>query len=276
MHERRDVSSGLFNALGLAWVRISSLAKLVVGWIFMFLAFLALVVVLLVLLPSRLLRIKACNHFGTIVGAFYVWLSGCPFTVTGREHLHPNKPAIFASNHTSVLDIFIAIWLSPTGTIGVAKKQIIYYPLFGILYALSGHLRIDRGNSKKAIASMMDMTTIVKKHHLSIFMWPEGTRSRTGRLLPLKKGIVNLAIQTGLPVVPFIVTGAHKSWETRTYTICRVPIRLDVLPPIDTSHWSRDHMEEALEEIHSIFRKVLPPDQQPAPRQNSSANKINK
>lgn len=246
-------------------LRATSLTKIVIGWAFMVLSFVVLLAVLLILLPSRLARIKACNHYGTVVGHFYVWLSGCPFTVTGREHLDPAKPAIFASNHASVLDIFIAIWLSPTGTVGVAKKQIIYYPLFGILYALSGHLRIDRGNSAKAIASMKELAQTVKKHHLSVFLWPEGTRSRTGRLLPLKKGIVNLAIQTGLPVVPFIVTGAHKSWEARTHTICKVPIRVDVLPPIDTSHWSTDRMDQALEEIDATFRRVLPPDQQRLP-----------
>jgi len=246
-------------------VRALSLAKIAIGWCYMMVAFVVLATILLVLLPSRIARIKACNHFGTITGSFYVWLSGCSLTVTGREHLDPAKPAIFASNHSSALDIFIAIWLSPTGTVGVAKKQVIWYPLFGLLYALSGHLRIDRGNSKRAIASMKELAAIVTKHHLSIFIWPEGTRSRTGRLLPFKKGIVNLAVQTGLPVVPFIVTGAHKSWEARTHTIVGVPIRLDVLPPIDTSAWSTARMDEALEEIHAAFRAVLPPDQQPLP-----------
>jgi lysophosphatidate acyltransferase len=266
MAERSIISSWLLFllvAFEQACIRISSLIKLIIGWTFMFLAFLVLFVVLIVCLPNRLARIKACNHFGTVVGHFFIWLSGCPLTVTGAEHLDSEKPAIFASNHTSVLDIFLAIWLSPTGTVGVAKKQIIYYPFFGILYALSGHLRINRGNSKEAIASMKELGQTVKKHSLSVFIWPEGTRSRTGRLLPFKKGIVNLAIQSGLPVVPFVVTGAYKSWEPRTHTICKVPIRVDVLAPIDTKNWSVDRIDEALEEIHECFRKTLPRDQLP-------------
>ena len=222
-----------------------------------------MIIILIILLPSPVARIRACNYFGKVVGRFYVWLSGCPFTIIGRQHLNPDRPAIYVSNHTSVLDIFIAIWHAPVGTCGVAKKQIIYYPFFGLLYALSGHLRIDRGNSEKAVASMKSLSETVKMHRLSIFLWPEGTRSRNGRLLPFKKGMVHLAIQNGLPVIPFVVTGAHKSWESRTYTIHKVPICLEVLPPIDTSHWSTDSIEGAIEEVHACFREVLPADQQP-------------
>ena len=244
-------------------IKISSVVKLLVGWPAMVFFFSIMIIILIILLPSQVVRIRTCNYFGKIVGRFYIRLSGCPFTIQGRQRLDPHRPAIYVSNHTSVLDIFIAIWHSPVGTCGVAKKQIIYYPFFGLLYALSGHLRIDRGNSKKAVASMKALAETVKKHSLSIFLWPEGTRSRNGRLLPFKKGMVHLAVQTGLPVIPFVVTGAHKSWEARTHTIHKVPICLEVLPPIDTSHWSTRSIEEAIEEVHARFRKVLPADQQP-------------
>lgn len=251
------------NMRNISLIRISSAVKLVVGFLVMGLVFAILAIILIILLPSQTARIRTCNHFGKVVGRFFVWLSGCPFTVVGREHLDPRRPAIYVSNHTSVLDIFIAIWHAPVGTSGVAKKQIIYYPFFGLLYALSGHLRINRGISKKAVASMKNLAENVNKHGLSIFLWPEGTRSRTGRLLPFKKGMVHLAVQTGLPVVPVIVTGAYKSWEARTYSIHKVPIRLDVLPPIDTSQWSIDLIDDAIEEVHARFREVLPADQQP-------------
>ncbi len=269
MSDRGTTSSWLvfiLRAFYYTRLKFASGLKLAIGWPFMALAFAVMIVILIILLPSRIARIKACNHFGTVVGGFFVWLSGCPLTVTGAERLDPSKPAIFASNHTSVLDIFIAIWKSPTGTVGVAKKEIIYYPFFGLLYALSGHLRIDRGDSKKAIASMKKMAEIVKKHNLSIFIWPEGTRSRDGRLMPFKKGFANMAIQTGLPVVPFVVSGAYKSWEKRTHTIKPVPIKLDVLPPMDSSKWTTETIDEYIEAIHEQFRKTLPSDQQPHPK----------
>jgi 1-acyl-sn-glycerol-3-phosphate acyltransferase len=95
-------------------------------------------------------------------------------------------------------------------------------------------------------------------------MWPEGTRSRDGRLLPFKKGIVHLALQTGLPIVPVVVQGAHRAWEKNTIRLHRVPIAVRALPAIDTSTWSLDRVEQHLAELESAFLEVLPAEQQPA------------
>ncbi len=248
------------------WLRVTSLVKLVIGWASLVASGVLLGVVLLVLMPSRTARIRACNYWGHIMGRFYIWLSGSYFEVTGREHLDRDRPAIYISNHTSVLDIMVAIHLSPVGTVGVAKKEIIYYPIFGWLFYLSGHLRVDRSNAKKSVASLAGLARLVKSKCLSIFIWAEGTRSRDGRLLPLKKGFAHLAMQTGLPVVLMVVRGAHKCWEKRTHTINAVPVRVDVLPPIDTAHWSPENIDAALEEVHAMFRAALPDDQQPLAR----------
>ena len=111
--------------------------------------------------------------------------------------------------------------------------------------------------------SLRSLAAFVKEHKLSIFIWPEGTRSRSGRLQRFKKGAVHLAIQTGLPVVPLVVSGAHKTWEKSGMRIRPAPIRVDVLPAIDTSEWSSQEMNEHLEELHAAFREVLPSDQLP-------------
>lgn len=235
-----------------------------VGLTAMALGVLLWTVITVVLLPSRIARIKACNWFGKTVCAAMVKLSGCPVTVTGTEHLNGRRPAIYVSNHTSIMDIFLASSLSPVGTVGVAKKEVVWYPFFGQLYLLSGHLRIDRGRSAQAKETLARMGDMVREKGLSIFLWPEGTRSRDGRLLPLKKGLVYLAVQTGLPVVPIVVAGAHRSWSKGSLKLERVPIQVTVRPPIDTSGWSPDTAEEHLEEVAAVFRDVLPADQQPS------------
>jgi len=93
-------------------------------------------------------------------------------------------------------------------------------------------------------------------------MWPEGTRSRSGRLQPFKKGIVHLALQTKLPIVPVVVAGAHQAWEKNTLRVRSVPIRISALPPVETGEWSVANLEHHLEELHQIFQRALPPDQQ--------------
>jgi lysophosphatidate acyltransferase len=243
--------------------RVFGPLRLIVGFVLFALYTAAWASVLVVLLPWRILRIKAINHYGTVAGGTAMWLSGCPLTFEGREHLDAARPALYISNHTSILDLFLGMWISPVGTVGVAKKQVVYYPLLGQLYLLSGHLRIDRGNSEKAIASLRHMGEVVRKHHLSIWMWPEGTRSRDGRLLPFKKGIVHLALQTGLPIVPVIVTGAHHAWRKGSLAVQRVPIRITALPAIDTTGWEAAKVDDYTAQLHQVFENALPPEQRP-------------
>ena len=82
------------------------------------------------------------------------------------------------------------------------QKTIGIYSFFGQIYWLSGHLLIDRSNRESAIASIKEVTQIVHKNLLSLWIWPEGTRARDGRLTPFKKGFVHLALDTKLPIVP--------------------------------------------------------------------------
>jgi 1-acyl-sn-glycerol-3-phosphate acyltransferase len=219
---------------------------------------------LLVLLPFRLLRIKSCNVYGKMLGPTLMWLSGCPVHVDGREQLDGRRPAIYVSNHTSIYDIFLGIWLAPIGTVGVAKKQVVWYPFFGVLYLLSGHLRIDRANRSGAVAGLRELGEIVRRNKLSIWMWPEGTRSRNGRLRPFKKGMVHLAVQTGLPIVPVVVTGANQGWQKNSTRLQSVPIHVTVLPAVDTRGWTLETMDAHVAEVHDLFARALPPAQRPA------------
>lgn len=243
--------------------------KLSAGLLVVALGALLQVAILLVLLPSRSARIRSCIVFERLIGNACTWLTGCRLTVTGREHLNPRRPAIYVVNHTSLIDLFIALKLLPYGTVGVAKKEVVRYPFFGQMYLLSGHLRLDRGRHEAAVRKMRALGEHVRQKKLSIAFSPEGTRSRDGRLLPFKKGLVHLALQTGLPVVPVVIKGAHLIWRKNSLAVAGGPVHVEVHPAVDTSHWSLDQIDCALEEIHAVFRRSLPPDQQPAVRMSA-------
>ncbi len=245
------------GALISTWIRLS------VGFSFFAFTTTVCMLVLVVLLPFRTARIKTCNYYGKITGRFVMWISGCPLTIEGEEHLDASRPAIYVSNHTTLMDAFMAMFLSPVGTVGVVKKQILYYPFFGQMYFLSGHLRIDRANREAAKKSMRDLAEFVVANGLSIYVWPEGTRSRSGRLLPFKKGVYHMAKQTGLPIVPIVIEGAHRAWVKNSMRIARVPIKITILPAINTSDWDDDHIPEHLESVRQRHLDVLPDDQQP-------------
>ncbi len=244
--------------------RILSPLRLAGGFVFLATSSAALIPVALVLLPWRTARIKFCNYYGKVAGRTLMAFAGITPVVRNKERIGKAYPAIYVSNHTSVNDMFFATYLCPVGGCGVAKKEVGNVPFFGWLYRLSGHLLIDRGNRENAIAGLKATAELVKKHNLSIWMWPEGTRSRDGRLLPLKKGLGHLALATGLPIVPIVLHNAHKNWPKNEFTLRPSTIEVDVLDPIRTDHWTLETLEENLAEVHRAFADALGDDQKPA------------
>ena len=208
-------------------------------------------------LPFRTLRVRLGNFCGKMIGPVVSWLVGAKITNPDSKKLNSSKPAIFVTNHASALDIFIGMALCPYGGCGVGKKEILRIPFFGLAYWLAGHLLIDRGNNAKAVASMKKLSDFVKAKGLSIWIWPEGTRSLDGKLIPFKKGFVHLALATGLPVVPVIVHGAHKVWPAKTMQFYPGEVKVEVLDPIKTDNWTKETIDEHIEEVKGLMAKAL-------------------
>lgn len=218
----------------------------------------------LLLLPSRLLRIRLCNLFGHIAGRAILAVVGVRVDASVAREAAALRPAIYVSNHTSALDVFLGIWLAPYGTVGVAKKEVVRYPLFGQLYLVSGHLRVDRGNHARAVAGLARVAELMRRYRLGVWMWPEGTRSADGRLQSFKKGFAHMALATGLPVVPIAVGGAHRVWRKRSFVMEPAPIAVRVLAPIPTTHWRPETLDEHVAEVRAAIEAALPEDQRPA------------
>ncbi|XP_035543328.1 1-acyl-sn-glycerol-3-phosphate acyltransferase-like isoform X2 [Juglans regia] len=143
------------------------------------------------------------------------------------------------------------------------RLMIIWYPLFGQLYVLANHLRIDRSNPTAAIESMKQAARAVVENNLSLIIFPEGTRSKNGRLLPFKKGFVHLALQSGLPIVPMVLTGTHLAWKKGSLNVRPAPLTVRYLPPISTNDWTADKIDGYIKMIHDLYIKHLPESQRP-------------
>ena len=244
-------------------LRLMSVLRLALGFSFLALFSVPYIVIVALFLPSRRLRIKCGNLYGKIVGPTLTRIAGTRTTITNRARINDQKPAIYITNHSSELDPLLAMWLCPMGGCGIAKKEIARVPFFGWAYWLSGHLLIDRSNREKAIASMSEVGEVVRRNGLSIWIWPEGTRSADGRLLPFKKGFAHLALATGLPIVPIVAHHAHHRWPSRTVLMHPGKLQIDVLPAIPTTSWSSETLEEHIEQVRQVFIQTLHPDQRP-------------
>lgn len=242
---------------------LASVVRIAVGLVFLGVVTFLFAVACLVCLPSRGLRIRICNVFGHIVGPVILWLAGASVPKGVLERTRSLKPAIYVSNHTSALDIFIGIRAAPTGTVGTAKKEVVWYPFFGQLYAISGHLLVDRQNSASAVQAFKTVAELIHRHNLGVWVWPEGTRARDGRLRPFKKGFVHLALATGLPVVPVVVSNAHQCWRKNSIVMHPTKVDIQVLDPIPTGDWRIETIDKHVAEVWALFEHALPEDQKP-------------
>jgi lysophosphatidate acyltransferase len=243
---------------------LSSLLRVLVSWSYLGLVAIAFLPVMLVLLPSRRLRICALNVFGRLTGGVMIFFTGATLPPGIGERLRARHPAIFVSNHTSYLDNFLAAWATPVGTLGTAKASTVWVPFFGQLYALSGNVRVKREDRREAVAALRALTELLQRHRLSVMLWPEGTRSPDGRLQPFKRGFVHLALATRLPVVPIVVSRAHRCWPRGAFITRAGEVDVRVLDPIPTTDWTAQTIPQHVADVRARFVAALPGDQRPA------------
>ncbi len=237
---------------------LKGLLRLALGFVCTGVLIATMVPILLLLLPWRAARIRVTNAFGSIIGRSVMWCSGCKVTFEGLDKIDPSRPAIYAFNHTSILDAFTTIWITPSGTVGVAKKEVFFYPFYGQAWWLAGHVFVDRGRTERAKAALRKAARFIAKHRLNLCILPEGTRSETGRLLPFKKGIVHMAIETKLPIVPIVTVGLAGVWRRGSLRLRPADVRMICLPAISTEGWTEERMDEHLEELRGPFLRTLP------------------
>ncbi|MBS1767615.1 MAG: 1-acyl-sn-glycerol-3-phosphate acyltransferase [Acidobacteria bacterium] len=144
----------------------------------------------------------------------FFFVCGIEGRVTGWEELpeairNGAQPAVFMSNHQSQLDPPYLLGAIPVHAVYIAKKELKWVPFIGWAAAAAGAIFIDRSNRERAVASLHDAAMKVRGGR-NVVIFPEGTRTRTGELLPFKKGGFNLAMDAGVPIVPIAIQGGFR------------------------------------------------------------------
>jgi len=167
----------------------------------------------------------------------------------------PSTPAVYMSNHQDNIDFFYGAACIPPRTVLIAKKAIKWIPFFGQAFWLSGNILLDRENAVKAKASMKKVTERVKNESLSMWILPEGTRSKGRGLLPFKKGGFITAIECQIPIVP--VVWNDYIGKLNFNKIHSGKIISQVLDPIPTEGLTRDDLDELVSKVHKLFEIEL-------------------
>jgi 1-acyl-sn-glycerol-3-phosphate acyltransferase len=143
-------------------------------------------------------------------GRTELWAAGVQMSVAGLEHVSHDSPQIFVANHQSIFDTFAILAHVPASVRFVAKKELGRIPIFAQAMRAAGHVFIDRNDRLGAAESMRLAGIRMKQDRLSLGLFPEGTRSQTGKLGQFKKGAFGLAIETQVPIVPLAVDGGDR------------------------------------------------------------------
>ena len=198
--------------------------------------------------------------------AAVVWIcriAGMRTRVEGLENI-PAGTVLFAANHTSNADGPAIVGAMPRRIAILGKKSLFAIPIVGTAFRLAQFVPVDRANPERAAASL-ELAVQYMKNGMSFLIYPEGTRSPDGRLLPFRKGAFVLAIKAGVPVVPVACSGAHRVIPKKSYRIRPGEVVVRFCPAIDAAEYPMARRNELARRVHDAIAAALPPDQQPRP-----------
>jgi putative phosphoserine phosphatase/1-acylglycerol-3-phosphate O-acyltransferase len=147
----------------------------------------------------------------------------------------------------------------------IAKHEIAKNPLVGPVFRVADTVFVDRKNQKKAIEALKPVVRTLR-NGLSVAIAPEGTRSSGDLLGAFKKGPFHIAMQAKVPVVPIIIHNATDVLPKGGFFVRPAMVKVDVLPPVDTSKWAAESVEAHVAEIRDLYLRVLQQSSEPVAR----------
>lgn len=191
-------------------------------------------------------------------GRLGIRLAGVRVTVNGSEHLS-DGPIIVMSNHASNFDILALQGFFPRSLSWIAKKELFDIPVFGHSMRHGGYIPLDRGDGRKALKSMEEAAKQIRNGK-SVIIFPEGTRTRDGKLLPFKRGGFLLAARAGVAVVPVTINGSFQINPGGALKLYGGTISIDIHAPIAIPEgMKRNTLEEyLLTQVHQGIEQGLP------------------
>lgn len=175
---------------------------------------------------------RTMYSWGMGIAALGVKAAGIRVRFEGRQNVQPGVQYIFLSNHVSNVDAPILLPLVPGMTSVFIKRELMNIPLLGTAMRMGKYVPVSRGNSREDAQRSVEAAADALNSGLHITVFPEGTRSTDGNLLPFKKGAFFLAEQTGAPIIPVVITGTERIMPKGRFRIKPGEAHMKFLPPI--------------------------------------------
>lgn len=165
-----------------------------------------------------------------------------------------DTPKVMIANHQNSYDVVTICAGVTRGVVSLGKKSLVWVPFFGQLYWLSGNILIDRNNKSKALGTIGQTASKMAAGKLSVWMFPEGTRSRGRGLLPFKTGAFHTALQANVDIVPIVMSSTTNvslnRWNNGTVII-------ESLPAMPVTEINKGNIRETAALAHDNMKQML-------------------
>jgi len=185
-----------------------------------------------------------------------LFVSRISVSVQGLHRIDPSTNYVYMANHQSMYDILVLLGCLPVSFRWLAKIELFRIPVFGYAMARLGCIAIDRSNRSAALRSLHQASRKIAQG-VSVIVFPEGTRSTDGQVMPFKAGGFYLAIRSGRPIVPVVVCGTRHIMAKKNLRIRSGHVRISINPPVDTASHNDKGKAVLMESVRSIMKQDL-------------------
>jgi len=183
--------------------------------------------------PRRLRTGRWFRNLGPVLAKVNPWR----IRVSGRENVDANQAYVIVSNHQSMADIPVISFLS-IDTKWLGKAALFRLPVLGWMLRWAGDVPIDRDSRREGAKAMLQCARYLRQR-CSVVFFPEGTRSRDGRVLPFNDGPFHLAVREQVPILPLVVEGSGAALPRNSWIFgAAQDIHLRILEPVSVDGWN--------------------------------------
>ena len=184
------------------------------------------------------------------------WLCQVKVKVRGTENIAPGQTYVFLSNHQGNFDGPVLLYAIPRDFRALIKKEMLRIPILSLVLKYVNFVPIDRSHANKALAGI-DFGAKLLKQGYSFVAFPEGTRTRDGRLGEFKKGVFVMALKAGVPILPISIIDSSKIQPPGSYSIRPGSVKLIFHDPIPTANLKIQDREHLIERTRAAIASGL-------------------
>ena len=244
-------------------MKVIKIIKDVTFFLYQWLVFFPIFIVLTVL--TALIVMIFSPIFGNKFWGYYppkwwarltCWLALCKVKVIGRENLDPKQSYVFVANHQGAFDIFLVYGFLNQNIKWVQKQSLRKIPLVGKASEIAGHVFVDNSSAASRVATIQKAKKQIVDG-VSIVMFPEGSRTRNGKLGRFKRGAFQIAIDMKLPIVPITINGSYDVMRVGSYIIRPCKMELIIHKPIPTENLTDNDIPALVQHTKDIIYSGL-------------------